>query len=95
MGWGGGEADLVVDNQMKRAARLVAIKLGQVKNFRHQALTGKGGISMKQYRQHSFLAARSVADMSGSTPADYHWVDSFKVARVGRQTEMNIVSGGE
>ncbi len=48
----GGEADLVVDDEMDRAAGAVARELGEIEHLRDRALAGEGGIAVEQDRQH-------------------------------------------
>src|SRR5690606_26490367 len=48
----GGEADLIVDDEMKRAARAVALQPRKPETFGDHALTGEGRIAMKQERQN-------------------------------------------
>ena len=48
----GCEPDLVVDDHMHGAARLVAHKAGQTETFRNNTLTGKGRVTVQQNGQH-------------------------------------------
>ena len=48
----GGEADLVVDHQVHRAAGVVAARLRQRQRLHHHALAGEGGVAVHQHRQH-------------------------------------------
>ena len=48
----GGESDLVVDDEVQRAAGAVALQIRQPETFRHHALAGEGGIAVHEQRQH-------------------------------------------
>ena len=48
----GGETDLVVDDDVDRAAGAVAGKLREIEHLRHRALAGEGRITVKKNRQH-------------------------------------------
>ena len=52
-----GEANLVVDDHMDRAARLVRIQLREVERLLHDALAAKGRIAVDQHR-HALRAVR-------------------------------------
>ena len=55
----GREAELVVRDDVNRAARIVAGEAGQVQRFRHDALAGERGITVNQDRQrHAAIEAR-------------------------------------
>src|SRR5579883_624335 len=44
----GGEADLVVDDEMDRAAGAMAAKAGKAETFRDHTLAGEGGVAMDE-----------------------------------------------
>ncbi len=44
----GGEADLVIDDEVQRAAGAIALQVGQAEAFGHHALAREGGIAMHQ-----------------------------------------------
>ncbi len=48
----GGEADLVVDDEMDRAAGAVAPELRQVEGLGDQPLSGEGGVAVQQQAHH-------------------------------------------
>src|SRR6185312_12193758 len=58
IGRAGGEADLVVDDEMDRAAGAIAFELGEIERFGHEALTGERRIAMHQ--QADNLIARRI-----------------------------------
>ena len=55
----GGEADLVVDDEMDGAAGAEALGARRGEAFRHHALAGEGRIAMNQQRQHRGAALMS------------------------------------
>ena len=57
----GGEADLVVDDDVDRAAGAVAAQLGQVQGLGDHALAGERGVAVHQQRQHREVARRGPA----------------------------------
>ena len=59
----GGEADLVVDDEMDRAAGAVAGQAGEAEAFGNDALPGKGGVAVEQDRQDglALLVARAAS----------------------------------
>ena len=82
---------------MNGAAGAVAGELGQVEQLRHGALPGKGGVAVKQQRQHAFAvgAAAIVAEnpLAGAGFALDDGVDGFEVARVGGEAYADLAIG--
>ena len=73
----GGKADLVVDDDVHRAAGGVASGLGQRQGFLIDALAAKGGITVHQHGQH-LLALRVRAPVHARTDrALHHGVDDL------------------
>jgi hypothetical protein len=64
----GGETDLVVDDDMHRAAGGIATGLRQRQRLHHDALAGKGRVAMHQHRQHLFALAGRRAGPCGRAP---------------------------
>ncbi len=85
----GGEADLVVDHQVHRAAGVVAARLRQRQRLHHHALAGKGRVAVHQHRQHlvTFLVAAAVH--ARLDRALDHRVDDFQVAGVEGQAQVH------
>ena len=88
----GGEADLVVDDDVDRAAGAVARELATDQRLGHQALAGEGGVAVDQDRQH-LVAARSVAACAACclarTLPEHDRVDGLQVGRVGGQRQVD------
>ena len=90
----GGEADLVVDDEVHRAAGAVALQVGEAEAFRHHALAGEGGVAMHQERQHRNAHVRRIAMLVllGADLAHHHGIDDFQMRRVRRQRQMDAVA---
>ena len=84
-----GKADLVVVDDMNRAAGAVAAKRRKGKGLGNNALSGEGGIAMQQ-DSHDFLALGIPAlFLLGPHPADHDRIDDLEMRRVRRKAEMN------
>ena len=87
----GGEPDLVVDDDVDGAARLVALEVREIEAFRDQALPGEGGIAVDEHREH--LLALRVAPVPVLLGADATFDDGvhpFEMARIERQAEVDL-----
>ena len=93
LGGGGGEADLVVDDDVDRAAGPVAAKLAQVQRLGHHTLAGEGGVSVHQHRQHRELPAPVEDVLLGPGDALQHRVDRLQMAGVGGHGGLDRRSG--
>ena len=89
----GGEADLVVDDEMQRAAGPVAAQARKTEAFGHHALSGKSGVAVDEERQ-SFRSLDAVVELVllGAHLAEHDRIDNLKVRRIGAQREMNTVA---
>ena len=82
----GGEADLVVHDDVHGAAGAVAAQLGQLQGLRDHALPGERGVAVDQHGQHGEAGLAGVDDvLLGPDHALGHRVDRLQVARVGHQ----------
>ena len=86
---GGGEADLVVDDQVHRAAGGVTAGLRQRQGFLVHALPGKCRIAVHQHRQNLAAAGVTAAIHAGAHRTFDHRVDDFQVRRIERQRQVN------
>ena len=93
----GGEADLVVDDEVDRAAGAVALELRQVQALGHQALAGEGGIAVDQERQHRRALARlaAVLVLLGAHLAEHDGIDDLEMRGVGGQRKVDLVPSKE
>ena len=90
----GGEAHLVVDDDMHRATGLEAARLRQRECFHHHALPCERGIAVNQHRQH-FLAVVIVAPMlARSDRAFDDRVDDFQMRGIEGEREMHTATFG-
>ena len=79
----GGEADLIVDDEVNRAAGAVTAQAGQPEAFRNHALAGERGIAVDQQRHHhgAIFACRAELILFGAHLAEHHRIDDLKVRR--------------
>ncbi len=89
----GGEADLVVDDQVDGAACAVADQLAHRQGFVNQALTREGRIAVHQQR-HDRGAGLGVARpiLAGTDLADNDGIDGFQMRRIRLERHMDAVS---
>ena len=90
----GREADLVVDDEVDRAAGAVALQARQAEAFRHHALAGERRVAMDQQRQHhgALFRRRAVLVLLGAHLAEHHRIDDLEMRRVGGQRQMHLVA---
>ena len=88
----GGEADLVVDDQVDGAAGAIAAQFRQGKAFRHQALAGERRVTVQDDRQD--LGAVDIAHLRllGARLAIDHRVHRLEVRRIGGQRQVHLVA---
>ena len=92
VGRAGGEADLVVDDEVDGAAGAVAAQLRKVQCLGDQALAGEGGVPVHQ-QAHDLVARLVVAlVLLGPHLAEDDRVDRFQVRGVGGQGQMDGVA---
>mmetsp|Transcript_51880 Transcript_51880/g.153010 ORF Transcript_51880/g.153010 Transcript_51880/m.153010 type:complete len:285 (-) Transcript_51880:92-946(-) len=89
----GGEADLVVDDDVDRAARRVVVKVGETHRLEDDALPREGRVAVQQDR-HA-LVARVVAHvvLLRAHLAFDDRVDRLKVRRVGDERHVHRATG--
>ena len=89
----GGEADLVVDDEVERAAGPVALEARQAETFRDDALAREGGVAVQQQRHH-LLALDLVVQLVllGAHLAEHHRIDDLEMGRIGGQRQMDLVA---
>src|SRR5208337_3755095 len=73
-----GEPDLVVDDEMKRAAGAMAAQAREAEAFRHDPLAGEGRVAVDQQRQH-FRSLDEVVELVllGARLAEHDGVDDL------------------
>ena len=91
----GGEADLIVDDEMDGAARAIAFELGEIEHLRDRALAGKCGVAVKQNRQNlatvNFAAAAFAEDsLTSAGLALDERIDGLQVTRICREADPDF-----
>ena len=89
----GREADLVVDDDVERAAGPVATGLGEVQRFHHHALAGDGRIAVEQDGHHLRAGGVVAAILPGPHRAFDHRIDDFQMRRVECQRKVHRSAG--
>ena len=90
----GGEADLVVDDEVDRAAGAVALQAHQAEALRDHALAGEGGVAVHQQRHHhgAVFGRGVVLILLGARLAEHHRIDDLQMRRVGGQRQVHLVA---
>ena len=78
-----GEADLVVHDEVDRAAGAVTGKLREIQHLSDETLASESRVTMNEHRD-DFLAVLCIAQrtLTGSRHAFHHGIDGFQVARI-------------
>ena len=92
----GGEADLVVDDEVDRSAGAIALHLADGEALGHHALAGEGGVAVQQQGQDVAAACgRILAQLEGLLGpglAEHHRVDDLQVAGIRRQGQVDGIA---
>ena len=90
----GGEADLVVDDEMHRAAGAVAAQSGKPEALGDHALAGERRVAVDQQRHHHGAVFRRGAELIllGAHLAEHHRIDDFEMRRIGGERQMHLVA---
>ena len=86
------EADLVVDDEVQRAAGAVAAQARQAEAFGDDALAGKGRVAVDQDRQHARAVLVLALILLGARLAEHDGIDDFEMRGVGRQRQVHLVA---
>ncbi len=89
----GGEADLVVDDDVHRAAGRVAARLRHVEGLHDHALAGEGGVAVDQHRQHPLAVRVAAPVLAGAHRALDHGADDLEVRGVEAQRDVDDAAG--
>jgi hypothetical protein len=89
----GGEADLVVDHQVHRAAGVVAAGLRQRQRLHHDALAGEGRVAVHEHRQHRVAFLVAAAIQARLDRALDHRVHDLQVRGVEREAQVHRAAG--
>jgi len=89
-GVGGGEADLVVDDDVDRAAGGVAPGLGQVQRLHHHALSGEGRVAVDQERQDLLALAVAAPLLAGAHRPLDDGADDLEMGGVEAERHVHV-----
>ena len=88
-----GEADLVVDHDVDRAAGAIAGQLRHVQRLRDDSLAGESGVAVDEQRHHFRALLRVLANSLPRARHAFHdGIDRFEVARIRRRAESSTSS---
>ena len=90
----GGEADLVVDDEMHRAAGAVPAQARQAEAFGDHALAREGGVARDQERHHhgAVLGRGAALVLLGAHLAEHHRIDDLEMRGIGGERQMHPVA---
>ena len=90
----GGEADLIVDDEMQRAAGAVTAQPRQPEALRDHALPGERGVAVDQERHHADAVLRRtmMLILLGAHLAEHDRVDDFQMRGIGGQRQVHRVA---
>mmetsp|Transcript_13546 Transcript_13546/g.32144 ORF Transcript_13546/g.32144 Transcript_13546/m.32144 type:complete len:542 (-) Transcript_13546:1424-3049(-) len=90
----GGEANLIVDNDVNGTTDVEIGHTGKLHGLVHDALAGEGGIAVKEDGDAVLLVDVAIAAvvLLGSGLSGHDGVDALQVGGVGNQTEMDLPS---
>ncbi len=92
VGGAGGEADLVVDDEMNRAAGAIALELGEIEQFGNQALAGESRIAMHQEADDLISLGVLALLLLGADLAEDDRVDRFEMRGIRLQRKMDEIA---
>ncbi len=86
----GGEADLVVGDEMDRPAGPIALEGAQIQRFAHHALSRECRVAVDNHRERAARIVMRLASLAvgllGPCPAVHYCADKLQVARIWRQS---------
>ncbi len=86
----GGEADLVIDDEMDRSPGAVAGQPRESEAFGDDPLACEGGVAVEQDRQHRVALAIALDGLHRTALAEHDRIDRFKMRRVGGEAEVDL-----
>ncbi len=89
----GRKADLVVDDEMHRAASAVALEAREPETFGNDALAGEGRVAVDEQRQHfAALDVIMLLILLGAHLAEHDGIDDLEMRGVGGQRQMHVIA---
>jgi hypothetical protein len=88
----GSEADLVVDDQVDRAAGAKAAQLGHLQALVHDALAGERRIAVQQESHDARALGVAFLGLLGADFAEHDRIDRLQVRGIGGQAEMHAAA---
>ena len=90
----GGEADLIIDDEVHGAAGAVPAQSRQTEALGDDPLSGKGRVAGNEQRHHHGPVSRSGAELVllGAHLAQHDRVDDFEMRRIGGERQMHAVA---
>ena len=90
--WRGGEADLIIDDEVNRPSGSVSLEPGKTETFGDHALTRKRRVAMNEERQH-FRAFDDIVQLIllGAHLAEDDGIDDLEMRRVRGQRKVDPV----
>ena len=90
----GGEADLVVDDEVDRAAGAVTRGAREPEALRHHALAGEGRVAVDEQRHHrrAVVGRAAVLVLLGAHLAEHHRIDDLEMRGVGGERQVDVVA---
>ncbi len=89
----GGKTDLVIQNDVQRAAGLVALEFTHVERFLNNALAGKGCVAVNENRHELRMLLVAHAILLGSTSPLGNGVHVFQVTGIKTQRNVDLGTG--
>ena len=90
---GRGESDLIVDDDVHRAAGAEAARLREIQRFHHHALPRIRRVAVDQHRQHLPAGLVAAAVLARAHRAFDHRIDDLQVRRIERERQMQRPAG--
>ena len=90
----GREPDLVIDDEMHRAAGAVTPQPREPEAFGDDALPGEGRVARDQQRHHHLAVFGSgpVLVLLGANLPEHHRIDDFQMRGIGGEREVHLVA---
>ncbi len=87
----GGEADLIIDNEVQRAADAVPAQARQAEAFGDHALSGEGRIAVQEERQHLFALLVVALVLLCPDLAEHDGIDDLEMGGIGGQRQVHAI----